>query len=103
MNKSVMFKLDKERNFKYPFSSLKKLEELLGKPISTVDENMTFTEVQALIYCGLLWEDKKLTFEKTESILDNYFDEEDASFSEMMESAMTAVAKSLGKNQIPSK
>lgn len=103
MSKIVTFKLDKERNFKYPYSSLKKLEELFGKPLMVMDDAMTFDEVQVLVFCGLLWEDKKLTLDKTGDILEEYFDTDEASYADLVQSAMKAVQLSLGKNSLPSK
>lgn len=74
MKKSVVIELDKARNLRYGLNALCEMEDLLEKPISQIqtDENnaMGMREIRIMLYCGLKWEDKDLTLEKSGEIAD---------------------------------
>ena len=62
--KNLKITLDKERTLKYTLNSLIKFEKLTGKSVTEIGENMSMEVILALLYVGLIHEDKKLTIEK---------------------------------------
>ena len=73
MKKSVTIELDKARNLRYGINALCTIEELIGKPITTLDLNkLTMVELRAILFAGLVHEDKSLTQEKVGSLIDDY-------------------------------
>lgn len=67
--------LDKMRNLKYGMKALSMAEELMGKPIMTLDLNqITIKDIVTLIWCGLVHEDKDLTVDKVMDLIDEYSD-----------------------------
>jgi len=74
--KFVPIELDKTRNLRYGMVALMKLEKKLGKPFAKIDfENeMTYEEIAAVIWAGLVHEDAELTPEKVAQLIDDYSD-----------------------------
>ena len=71
MKPSVLIELDRPRNLRMDTNALVKVEELLGRPISTFDENNTgIKEMRILLYAGLLHEDKILTLDMAGDLMD---------------------------------
>ena len=62
--KNLKITLDKERTLKYTLNSLIKFEKLTGRSVTEIGENMSMEVILALLYVGLIHEDKKLTIEK---------------------------------------
>ena len=62
--KNLKITLDKERTLKHTLNSLIKFEKLTGKSVTEIGENMSMEVILALLYVGLIHEDKKLTIEK---------------------------------------
>lgn len=61
--KMVKVELDKERNLYFSLNSLELIEEITGKSIDKISENMNMKVLKAIVYAGLIHEDKKLTLE----------------------------------------
>lgn len=59
--KMVKINLDKERNLYFTLNSLEVIEELTGKTIDKLSEGMTISMLKAVVYAGLIHEDKELT------------------------------------------
>lgn len=59
--KMVKITLDKERNLYFNLNSLEIIEELTGKSIDKITENMNMKSLKAIVYAGLVHEDKSLT------------------------------------------
>lgn len=59
--KMVKIELDKERNLYFTLNSLEIIEELTGKTIDKLSEGMTVSMLKAIVYAGLVHEDKSLT------------------------------------------
>lgn len=57
----VKINLDKERNLYFTLNSLEIIEELTGKTIDKLSEGMTISMLKAVVYAGLVHEDKELT------------------------------------------
>lgn len=57
----VKVELDKERNLYFTLNSLEIIEELTGKSIDKLTEGMTISMLKAVVYAGLVHEDKSLT------------------------------------------
>ena len=67
--------LDKMRNFRYGMKAISLIEKKLGKPIGKIDlENLTMEDAAAMIWAGLVHEDKDLTPEKIMDLVDEYSD-----------------------------
>ena len=64
MNKKmVKIVLDKERNLYFNLNSLEIIEDLTGKSIDKITENMNMKSLKAIVFAGLVHEDKSLTVE----------------------------------------
>ena len=59
----VQINLDKERNLYFNLNSLEIIEELTGKSIDKISEGMDMKMLKAIVYAGLVHEDKELTVE----------------------------------------
>jgi hypothetical protein len=63
--------LDKSRNLRYGMRALSMAEDIMGKPIMTLDLNqITIKDVATLMWCGLVHEDKELTVDRVMDLLD---------------------------------
>ncbi len=63
--------LDKPRKLKFGFGALKELQKKYGKTKSLTDVlNAGLVEVPYWAWAGLMWEDKELTLEKVEELID---------------------------------
>ena len=65
---------DKEYTLKYKFSSLRKLEAIAGMPVSNLlkEDNMGFDTMALFIWAGLIHENKRLTQDELDNIIDEY-------------------------------
>ena len=61
--KMVKIVLDKERNLYFNLNSLEIIEELTGKTIDKVTQNLNMKSLKGIVYAGLVHEDKSLTVE----------------------------------------
>lgn len=59
--KMVKIELDRERNLYFTLNSLEIIEELTGKTIDKLSEGMSISMLKAVVYAGLVHEDKSLT------------------------------------------
>ncbi|MGH0775293.1 hypothetical protein ACQVSN_27075 [Bacillus mobilis] len=75
MKKTVAIKADKVRNLKFGMNSLIELEEILGKPLTSLAEGNTMADVRKMLFIGLKWEDKELTLTNTGDIIDIIIEE----------------------------
>lgn len=75
MNKTVVaIELGgKERHLYYNLNSLEVIEDLTGKNITEITENIRMRDLKILVYAGLKWEDKSLTVEQVGDMIS--FDE----------------------------
>ena len=65
----VKLNLDRERNLYFNLNSLELIEQLTGKPISQMNENLDMKSLKAVIYAGLIHEDSSLTLEDVGEIV----------------------------------
>jgi hypothetical protein len=65
---------DKEYTLKYKFASLRKLETIAGMPVSSLlkEDNMGFDTMALFIWAGLIHENKRLTQDELDEIIDLY-------------------------------
>lgn len=71
MKKIVTFEADKARNLKYGTNALIQLEKELGKPLTAMEtEAFKIEDLRTMIYVGLKWEDKELTYDAVGDIMD---------------------------------
>jgi hypothetical protein len=65
-------RLDRERNIRFNLAACKKFKELTGKSLLKMTTMTELDEEQtiALIYCGLMHEDKELTLDKVADMVD---------------------------------
>ena len=86
--KNLKITLDKERTLKYTLNSLIKFEQLTGRSVTEIGENMNMETILALLYVGLIHEDKKLTIEKLGDMItiDKFFE-----INEVVTSAFTVL------------
>ena len=62
--KFVKINLDKERVLYYNLNSLEKFEDLTGVTVDKIGGKMSMKVLKALVYCGLMFEDKTITLEQ---------------------------------------
>lgn len=85
MKKGVTIELDKVRTLRYGINALVKVEELTGKPLTSIDLNhVSITDLRTILFAGLYHEDKDLTPEIVGEIIDEY-------------SNITSIAEKLGE------
>lgn len=68
--KLVAIELDKERHLRYTLNAFRILEKEFGVKVESLGENINLETIQALLYVGLLHEDKSLTFEEVGDMVD---------------------------------
>ena len=59
----VTINLDKERHLYFNLNSLELIEDLTGKTIDKIGEGMSMKMLKAIVFAGLVHEDKALTLE----------------------------------------
>lgn len=70
MKKTIEIMLDKPRNLRYTLNSLRILEKQFGIAVGNLGDNITMETIQALLYVGLIHEDKELTFDAVGDMVD---------------------------------
>lgn len=70
MKPSVLINLDKPRNIRLDTNALVKAEEVLKKPLPLIGANCGVRETRALLWAGLLHEDKYLTLDDVGDLID---------------------------------
>ncbi len=89
MKKSIAIELDKVRNLRFSTNAICQLEDLLGKPVSELQNGAGFKELRAMLYCGLKWEDTSLTLDQAGIIMDEAMENQGISYlSEKLASAI---------------
>jgi len=61
--------LDRPRKLKYGFRAWRLLREKFSKPVQELME-LAVDEIPAFVWAGLVWEDRELTVERVEELLD---------------------------------
>lgn len=61
--KMVTINLDKERHLYFNLNSLEMIEDLTGKTVDKIGESMNMKMLKAIVFAGLVHEDKDLTLE----------------------------------------
>lgn len=97
MKKSVAIELDKVRNLRYGINALCQMEDMLGKPITSLQESTGIKEFRIMLYCGLVWEDKELTLEKVGDLMDEVIAEKGIDY--INEKVSEALELALGNNK----
>jgi len=100
----TQIEMDKTRNVKFGMNGLIELEELMGKPISEIENGFSMEDLRTFFYVGLKWEDKDLTPEKVGDLMDQAIEKNEEGFNYLAEVMTEAVEKALKTNQstIPS-
>lgn len=70
MKPSVLIELDKPRNIRLNTNALVKAEEILGRPISEFGAAFGIKEIRAMLWAGLLHEDKSISLEIVGDLID---------------------------------
>lgn len=99
--KTTTVMMDKERHLRFSTNALIELEEVLGKPISSIGEDVAMSDIRAMFYVGLKWEDKKITMVSTGDLIDEALEHQD--FEELAGELTKAITSAIGKAQLPSK
>lgn len=71
MKPSVLINLDRPRNIRLNTNAMVKMEEVLNKPLSEIGASFGVKEIRAVVWAGLLHEDKTLTLESVGDLLDD--------------------------------
>lgn len=70
MKPSVLIELDKPRNIRLDTNAIALVEEVLDKPIDEFGTRFGVREIRAVLWAGLLHEDKSLTLEDVGNLID---------------------------------
>ncbi|AOY76919.1 hypothetical protein [Clostridium formicaceticum] len=70
MKKSIAIELDKIRNLRIGINAICQIEDFIGKSISSLQDGAGVKELRLMLFCGLNWEDKELTLERTGELMD---------------------------------
>lgn len=68
--KVVAITLDKERHLRYTLNAFRILEKEFGIKLENLGDSISLETIQALLYVGLLHEDKSLTFDEVGDMVD---------------------------------
>jgi hypothetical protein len=74
VKKSILIELDKPRHLRFDFNSLCDAEDMIGKPISQI-QDPGLKETRILLFCGLKWEDRSLTPTRLGNIIDDLIEQ----------------------------
>lgn len=67
--KLVSIKLDKERHLYFNLNSLEIIEDLTGKSLDKIGDEMNMKTLKAIVFAGLKHEDKSITLEEVGDII----------------------------------
>lgn len=96
MKQYVNINLDKTRNLRYGHRALIKIEEMLNRKLAELENaQLGIKELDIIIYCGLIHEDKTLTFEQFLDIVE----ECDITFEELSTKIKEAFEVTFGKKE----
>ena len=70
MKPSILIQLDRPRNIRLNTNALVKAEEVLGRPVAEFGDSFGMREIRALLWAGLLHEDKDLSLETVGDLMD---------------------------------
>ena len=101
--------LKKPKHLKFGVGAFTAIEELTGKSIGEMDMN-SMSSLFTLVTAGLFWQDRKLTVEKVQAMVDNWIEkvaeDENVPFFEAMgivlEELSNLVGKAMGNEDVPS-
>lgn len=85
---------------KYGVNAFIDFENLLGKPITALGENIGFKELRALLFVGLKWNDKNFTEEMAGEAFDDLL--EHFGMEEASAKLVEAMTSALGQSALPS-
>lgn len=90
----------KDRHLKMGINALAELEQIINKPITDMGEDVSLSDLRALFYVAMKWEDKSLTLDETGDLMDSVIDEHGFEFlSQKLGELMTGA---MGNTQLPS-
>lgn len=101
MKKFVTINADKARNLRYTFNSLMLLEENLDKPVTEIGTNVSFKDINLLVWAGLIHEEPGLTREQAGEIIDACIENE--GLQTLIEKAGQALSATFGNTIKPKK
>lgn len=85
---------------KYGVNAFIDFETMMGKPITSLGENIGFKELRALLFVGLKWNDKNLTEEDAGEAFDDLL--EHFGMEEASGKLVEAMTSALGQSALPS-
>jgi hypothetical protein len=89
----VGIKLDKARNLRFTTNALAELEDVLGHPVTKMDQdNVGIKTLRAMLWAGLLHESPDLTIKEAGSLMD------DGNMQEISSKLSEALELTFGKN-----
>lgn len=72
MKKIISVEMDKHRNLKYGMNAMIQLEKELGKSLmGLAEDEFKLSDLRTMLYIGLKWEDKELTYEQVGDLMDD--------------------------------
>lgn len=88
-----VIELDKPRKIRFGLAGLTLAEEMTGKTITEICEEMSMNDIAKVLYAGLSWDDKELTPEKVIELVDDYADDLGYVIKKLTEAISNAVGK----------
>lgn len=86
MKKTITLELDRVRTLKFTLNSLEIIEDLTGESLDKIGQSMNMKTLKALLFAGLVHEDKELTAEQVGDMIE--FDD--------LERVSSALSEALG-------
>ena len=95
MKQGITITLDKPRTLRYGVNALAKIEDIIGKPLSSLDlAKVGIKDLLAIVYAGLYHEDKNLNIEQVGDLIDEY-----SNLTDIAEKVGEALTLAFGKNE----
>jgi len=95
--KDYILNLDRPRELRFGFKSHRMINQKFGnRPLESLMDNLKMEELPAMVWAGLKWDDKQLTVENVEDLLDAAIPKK-YTILEIIEIALEAFGKHLGR------
>src|SRR5699024_3840883 len=91
-------KMDKTRNLRFGMNALIELENLMGKPLTELDDDLSMKDMRTIFYVGLKWEDKELTHEIVGDLMDEAIFNNEEGLQYLAGTLGEAIQRSLGSS-----
>ncbi|SHK48990.1 hypothetical protein [Paramaledivibacter caminithermalis] len=102
MKKFIPIEMDKVRNLRLGINAICQIEDMTGKTITKLNENLGIKEFRIILYCALKWEDKSLTLDKVGELMDEVIEKKGIDYlneklAEVLENSLGGTKKKMNQ------